>query len=266
MKDFQGKVAFITGGASGIGLGMAHCFAQRGMRLALADVEAPALESAAAELEAAGAEVLGLTCDVADRDCFEAAVERAHERFGRIDVACNNAGGSPVGALEETTPEDWRWALGVNLMGVVHGIQLLVPRIRAHGEGGHVVNTASIAGMVALPTLGIYTATKYAVVGISETLRNELAPAGIGVSVLCPSFVRTRLHESGRNRPAELGAAGETPEFVVEAIRTGMDPKQVGESVVRAIEGDALYIFTHADSKLGFQMRADTILQAFPSE
>jgi NAD(P)-dependent dehydrogenase (short-subunit alcohol dehydrogenase family) len=265
MREWAGKVAFVTGGASGIGLGMAEAFAARGMRLVLADIETDALSAAVRQLEGAGAEVIGVTCDVSRRASVESAAEQAQARFGKVHVLCNNAGVSPTGALDESRPEDWQWALGVNLMGVVHGIQMLVPAMKAHGEGGHVVNTASIAGLVALPTLGIYTATKYAVVGISETLRAELAPFGIGVSVLCPSFVRTRLADSGRNRPQELGPAAPMSDFVAQALRSGLDPRAVGEAVATGIEEDRPYILTHADSKLGFQLRADTILQSFPA-
>jgi NAD(P)-dependent dehydrogenase (short-subunit alcohol dehydrogenase family) len=178
-------------------------------------------------------------------------------------VVCNNAGVSPTGALDETRAEDWAWTIGVNLMGVVHGIQEWVPRIKAHGEGGHVVNTASIAGLVALPTLGIYTATKYAVVGISETLHGELAPFQIGVSVLCPAFVRTKLADSGRNRPVGAGPMGAFPEFVAQAIEGGMDPIEVGRFVVRGIEENRLYLMTHPETKAGFELRAGTIAQAF---
>jgi NAD(P)-dependent dehydrogenase (short-subunit alcohol dehydrogenase family) len=266
MEEFSGKVAFITGGASGIGLGMARAFAERGMKLVLADIEQGALESAADELRAAGAEVSAVVCDVSDYASVEAAADQAYDAFGKVHVVCNNAGVSPVGALDECSAEDWEWIIGVNLMGVVHGIRALVPRMKAQGEGGHVVNTSSIAGMVALPTLGMYTATKYAVVGISETLKGELLPFDIGVSVLCPAFVRTQLAGGARNRPDRLGAGGEAPEFMVQALEAGMDPLDVGRMVVGAIEKNELYIFTHADSKLGFQIRADMILQAFPTE
>jgi NAD(P)-dependent dehydrogenase (short-subunit alcohol dehydrogenase family) len=264
VKEFSGKVAFITGGASGIGFAMARRFGERGMKLVLADVEKSALEKAVAELASGGIEVTGVACDVSDPASVTTAADRAEEAYGLVHVLCNNAGVSPTCNLDESTVEDWRWVVGVNLMGVVHGIQTLVPRMKAHGEGGHVVNTASIAGLVALPSLGIYTATKYAVVGISETLRAELAPFGIGVSVLCPSFVKTRLADSERNRPEGLGAPGDPNAFIVEALKGGMDAGEVGAAVVAAIERDELYVLTHADSKIGFQMRADAILQAFP--
>jgi NAD(P)-dependent dehydrogenase (short-subunit alcohol dehydrogenase family) len=229
----------------------------------LADIEEKVLSEAVEALRAEGAEVTGVPCDVSDRAAVERAAEAAEAAYGNVHVVCNNAGVSPTGALEDTSAGDWQWALGVNLMGVVHGIQAFVPRIKAHGKGGHVINTSSIAGLVALPTLGIYTATKYAVVGISETLKGELAPFGIGVSVLCPSFVKTRLADSGRNRPASLGEGDGMPEFVVQAIDTGMDPVAVGAQVVEAIVADQLYIFTHPDAKAGFEFRAQTILDAF---
>jgi NAD(P)-dependent dehydrogenase (short-subunit alcohol dehydrogenase family) len=266
MEDLTGKVAFITGGASGIGLGMAGAFAERGMKIVLADIEQEALERASEELRSGGAEVSGVVCDVSDYASVEAAADHAIGAFGKVHVLCNNAGVSPVGALDECTAEDWEWILGVNLMGVIHGIRAFVPRMKAQGEGGHVVNTSSIAGMVALPTLGMYTATKYAVVGISETLMGELLPFEMGVSVLCPSFVRTQLADGGRNRPEHLGAGGAAPEFMVQALNEGMDPLEVGRTVVRAIEANQLYVFTHADSKLGFQIRADMILNSFPTE
>jgi NAD(P)-dependent dehydrogenase (short-subunit alcohol dehydrogenase family) len=263
VDKWRGKVAFVTGGASGIGFAMARCFARRGARIALADVEAEALEKAQAELVATGADVIGIPCDVSDRASVVSASERAHEAFGRVHILCNNAGVAPSGELDATTPEDWRWCLGVNLMGVVHGIQVLVPRIKQHGEGGHVVNTASIAGLVALPTLGIYTATKYAVVGISETLRGELAPHGIGVSVLCPSFVKTRLAESRRNRPAALGPGPDAPDaFMTRMLSTATDPEIIGERVVRGIERGDFYILPHPDVKMGLQLRANEILAA----
>jgi short-subunit dehydrogenase len=148
----------------------------------------------------------------------------------------------------------------VNLMGVVHGIQILVPKIREHGEGGHVVNTSSIAGLIALPSLGIYTATKYAVVGISETLRNELLADGIGVSVVCPSFVNTRLHDSARNRPAELGVGPGGLEVMAGLLKDATDPGVIAEAVFKGVRENRAYILTHPETKAGFEMRAQAIL------
>ncbi len=264
MEDLAGRVAFVTGGASGIGLALAEGFAKEGARIVLADIEAEALEKAEGDLLASGAEVIGVQCDVSDRGSVMAAADAAIEAFGKVHILCNNAGVAPADAIDETTPEDWKWCLGVNLMGVVHGIQALVPRIKEQGEGGHVVNTASIAGLIALPTVGIYTATKYAVVGISETLRGELAPAGIGVSVVCPSFVKTRLHEGHRNRPAELGSGPEEPnEFMAQMLANATEPAVIAERVIRGIKRGDFYILPHADMKLGFEVRANEILAAF---
>jgi NAD(P)-dependent dehydrogenase (short-subunit alcohol dehydrogenase family) len=262
MDDFSGKVAFVTGGASGIGYALAQSFAAEGAKVVLADIEAGALEKAEAELRDGGAEVVGAHCDVSDPASVEAAAAKAIDAFGKIHVLCNNAGVAPAGEMDQTTPDDWKWCLGVNLMGVVHGCQSIVPRIKAHGEGGHVVNTASIAGLMALPTLGIYTATKYAVVGISETLRGELAPFDIGVSVLCPSFVKTQLHTSARNRPAELGA-GEPDAFMTQMLANATEPREISDRVVRSIKRGDLYIFPHPDAKGGFEARANEILAAF---
>ncbi len=264
MEDLKGKVAFVTGGASGIGLALAEGFAKEGAKIVLADIEAEALKKAEGSLLASGAEVAAVQCDVSDHGSVTAAADRAIEAFGKVHILCNNAGVAPAGPIDETTPEDWKWCIGVNLMGAVHGIQAIVPKIKEHGEGGHVVNTASVAGLMALPTLGIYTATKYAVVGISETLRGELAPDGIGVSVICPSFVKTRLHEGHRNRPPELGSSPEEPnEFMAQMLAIATEPAVIAERVIRGIKRGDFYILPHADVKAGFEARANEILAAF---
>lgn len=262
MDDLAGKVAFVTGGASGIGLALAQAFANEGAKIVLADIEADALEKAERSLRDDGAEVIGVHCDVSDSGSMKAASEQAIESFGRIHILCNNAGVAPSGAMDETTPEDWKWCLGVNLLGVVHGCQSIVPLIKQHGEGGHVLNTASVAGLMALPTLSIYTATKYAVVGISETIHGELAPFNIGVSVLCPSFVKTQLSHSHRNRPAELGA-GAPDEFMIQMLANATEPGVIADRVIRGIKRGDLYILPHPELKAGFQARADAILAAF---
>jgi len=263
MEKLAGRVAVITGGASGIGLGIAHACASAGMKLALLDVEAAALEGARRAFGGGAAAPLALRADVSDPASLAAAAEQVLGRFGRIDVVCNNAGVLTQGPLAESSVRDWEWLVGVNLLGVAHGIRVFVPHIRAHGEGGHVVNTASIAGLSALPGLGIYTATKHAVVALSEVLREELAGDGIGVSVLCPGGVRTRIFEAGRNRPAVLGGpdAGGAPSDA--AIEAGMDPAAVGEHVLRAIRANELYILTHPEFRGAFAARAEAILAAY---
>ena len=262
MEKLAGRVAVITGGASGIGLGIARAAVAEGMRVALLDIEDAALDGARRSL---GADAIALRADVSDPATLAAAAEQVLARFGRIDVICNNAGVLANGPLAESRIRDWEWLVGVNLLGVVHGIRVFVPHLRAHGEGGHVVNTASIAGLSALPGLGIYTATKHAVVALSEVLREELAPEGIGVSVLCPGGVRTRIHEAGRNRPAVLGGPdpGAARAATDSAVETGMDPRAVGERVLRAIRANEPYVLTHPEFRAPFAARVDAILGAF---
>jgi NAD(P)-dependent dehydrogenase (short-subunit alcohol dehydrogenase family) len=263
MEELKGKVAFVTGAASGIGLALAKRFATEGMKVVLADIEADALEKAEAEVASSGAETLAVECDVSSAESVVAAEERAIEVFGAVHVLCNNAGVSPIGDLDTSTADDWEWGIGVNLMGVVHGIQAFVPGMKQRGQGGHVVNTASLAGIVPLPSLGVYTASKYAVVGISEILNLELAAHGIGVSVLCPSFVNTSLPSSTRNRPPGMGETAEFPEFLATALKGAMDPADVADHVVKAIRAGNLYIMTHADAKPAFEARSQAMLAAF---
>jgi NAD(P)-dependent dehydrogenase (short-subunit alcohol dehydrogenase family) len=266
MQQLAGRVAVITGGASGIGLGIAEASAAAGMKLALLDVEAGALAAARRGLEAQGAPVIAVCADVSDPASLAAAAEQVLSRFGRIDVVCNNAGVLTQGPLADSKVRDWEWLVGVNLLGVAHGVRVFVQHIRAHGEGGHVMNTASIAGLSALPGLGIYTATKHAVVALSEVLREELAPEGIGVSVLCPGGVRTRIHEAGRNRPAVLGGPDASAPRSVPTdaiVESGMDPRAVGERVLRAIRANELYVLTHPEFRAAFAARAEAILAAY---
>jgi NAD(P)-dependent dehydrogenase (short-subunit alcohol dehydrogenase family) len=266
MEKLEGRVAVITGGASGIGLGIARAFASAGVRLALLDVEEAALAAASEGLARGGAEVIGVRADVSDPASLEAAAESVLARFGRIHVLCNNAGVLTHGPLADSTARDWSWLVGVNLLGVGNGIRSFVPHLRGHGEGGHVVNTASVAGLLALPGLGIYAATKFAVLAISETLREELAPEGIGVSVLCPGGVRTRIHEAARNRPAALGgpdASAGRADATDASVESGMDPDRVGRCVLRAVERNELYVLTHPEFRAPFAARTQAILEAF---
>jgi NAD(P)-dependent dehydrogenase (short-subunit alcohol dehydrogenase family) len=258
MREFSGKTAFITGGASGIGLAMAEAFAEAGMNVMLADVEQGALDRAQKDLSRYGNHIGAVACDVADPDSVESAAQATFAAFGKVHVLCNNAGVAAGGGIDQISVDNWRWVVDVNLMGVVYGLRSFLPHMRAHGEAGHIVNTASMAGVISGMGLSPYTATKYAVVWISEGLRPQLQPLGIGVSVLCPHFVRTGIGESGRNRPERYGRAQpldpNSPGAAVVAdtrrqIATGIDPAGVAARVVAAIRADELYIFTHPNMR-----------------
>jgi NAD(P)-dependent dehydrogenase (short-subunit alcohol dehydrogenase family) len=257
MREFKGKTAFVTGGASGIGLAMAKAFAENGMNVMLADVEQNALDSALKDLNQYGNHVRGIACDVADADSVERAAQATFEAFGNVHILCNNAGVAAGSGIDSVSIESWRWVVDVNLMGVVYGVRSFLPHMRAHGEGGHIVNTASMAGMVS-GWFSPYDATKFAVVAMSEGLRPQLLPLGIGVSVLCPYFVRTKIGESGRNRQERYGQMstldpGSPAAAVVEEIRkqiaAGLDPADVAARVLAAIENEELYIFTHQNMR-----------------
>jgi NAD(P)-dependent dehydrogenase (short-subunit alcohol dehydrogenase family) len=271
MRELKGKTAFITGGASGIGLAMAKAFAEAGMNVMLADVEQGALDQARKDLGQYGNHVLGVACDVADPDSVERAAQATFSAFGKVHVLCNNAGVAAAGGIDLISVDNWRWVVDVNLMGVVYGVRSFLPHIRSHGEGGQIVNTASMAGMVNNMGFSPYAATKFAVVAMSEGLRMRLQPLGIGVSVLCPDFVRTRIGESGRNRPDRYGPvqpldpASPTAAMVAEIARqiaAGIDPANVAARVLNAIREDELYIFTHPNMRAGVDERFAAIQAA----
>src|SRR5215475_12681541 len=258
MREFKGKTAFVTGGASGIGLAMAKAFAENGMNVMLADVEQSALDSALKDLNQYGNHVCGVACDVADPDSVERAAQATFSAFGKVHILCNNAGVAGGGGIDTISVESWRWVVDVNLMGVVYGVRSFLPHMRAHGEGGHIVNTASMAGMVSGMGFNPYTATKFAVVAMSEGLAAQLQPFGIGVSVLCPHFVRTKIGESGRNRQERYGQVPQldptspAAAFVAEIakqIEAGRDPGEVAQRVLGAIRNGELYIFTHPNMR-----------------
>lgn len=272
MRELAGKTAFVTGGASGIGFALGRVFAEAGMKVMLADVETDALNAAVKSLHNVGPGVRGIDCDVADAASVARAARATFDAFGNVHVICNNAGVAAGGGIEDISLESWRWVLDVNLMGVVHGIRVFLPHMRTHGEGGHIVNTASMAGMQSGLGFSPYTASKFAVVGMSEGLAAQLAPLGIGVSVLCPGFVRTRIGESGRNRPEQYGAA-RMPEpgtptaalvaMVDELIRNGLDPADVAVQVLAAIRVNELYVFTHPEMRDELENRFTAIKEAF---
>ena len=257
MRDVAGKVAFVTGAASGLGLAMARSFAAAGMRVAMADIEEEALDQAHASFDAGNAEVIALPLDVTDRAAMAAAADRTEAAFGKIHVLCNNAGVALGGPFAHTAYADWDWVLGVNLQGVINGVATILPRIVAHGEGGHVVNTASMAGLLAFGRAGVYNTTKYAVLGMSEAMRADLAERNIGVSVLCPGFVSTNIFQSERNRPAALASATDPASFdpndpqldpqTREALATAdfLEPAVVGDMVLHGIRENEAFILTH---------------------
>src|SRR5215471_14337138 len=202
MREFVGKAAFVTGGASGIGLALGRAFAEAGCKVMLADIEKAALDAGVASLSGSGLEIGGVVCDVADPASVDAAAQATFSAFGKVHILCNNAGVGALGGIEHIALDDWRWVLDVNMIGVVNGVRAFLPHMRAHGEGGHIVNTASMAGMFnSGQRFAPYPASKYAVVGISEGLAKEVKSLGIGVSILCPGVVRTNVLESARNRP-----------------------------------------------------------------
>ncbi len=266
VRDLNQKTAFITGGASGIGLAMARAFGAQGMKVMIADIEGSALESALEELRAAQVRAEGVIADVASRDSLRAAALETIAKFGAIHLVCNNAGvgaGGPIATMPES---DWRWVIDVNLMGVVNGVDVFTPLMLGHGEGGHFVNTASMAGMVSPPQMEPYCATKFAVVAISEGWAAQLAPLGIGVSILCPGFVKTRIHESRRNRPASYGRDDRVnPPDTADAslVLSGIPVEPVAARVVEAVLADELYVFTHPEYKSVVAERFDRILAAF---
>jgi NAD(P)-dependent dehydrogenase (short-subunit alcohol dehydrogenase family) len=271
MRELTGKTAFVTGGASGIGLALGRAFAEAGMKVMLADIESDALAAAIESLRNFGPAVRGVTCDVADPVSVERAAEVSYAAFGNVHVVCNNAGVAGGGGIDNISLDSWRWVLDVNLMGVLHGIKTFLPHIRAHGEGGHIVNTASWAGMQSRLGFSPYAASKFAVVNMSEGLSMALKPLGIGVTVLCPSFVRTRISESGRNRPARYGPtqrpdpaspAGALAARLAALSQSGLDPSQVAARTLTAICEDELYVFTHPHVRGEVEERFAAILAA----
>jgi NAD(P)-dependent dehydrogenase (short-subunit alcohol dehydrogenase family) len=271
MDDVAERVAFVTGAASGIGLGMVRAFLGAGMRVMLADIEQPALERAMATLRAdlpasRVDDIAAVRVDVADRNSVFAAADATVGRFGKVHVVCNNAGVTSGGLIEECTEGDWNWVVGVNFLGVVHGCQAFIPHIRRQGEGGHVVNTASMAGVLgAMPGWSPYNSTKFAVVGLTEVIRQEGRDGGYGASVLCPGGVATNIYDAPRNRPARYGEQSSTVarDVTAEDIRRGLDPDVVGRLVLEAILADRLFIFTDPRLRGRVERRHEKMLADF---
>ena len=269
MEVISGKAAFITGGASGLGLAMAQSLAGAGMKVAIADVQEDALAAAHEAFTDSNAEVITLKVDVTDRQALEAAADEAEAAFGRIHVVCNNAGVAASGNIKDHSFQDWDWLMGVNLEGVINGIQVFTNRILSHGEGGHIVNTASMAGLLPIAALSIYNTTKFAVVGLSEAIAQDLAEFNVGVSVLCPGFVNTNIYTSERNRPSTFGgeeaSSFNLPENSSQGVSfDGMiEPSMVGDMVLHAIQTNELYIFSHPEFQEHVTERHQAMLTAF---
>ena len=269
MKELAGKTAVVTGAASGIGRAIAERCAQSGMQLVLADHDAPALEAAREALLATGAKVTTLVGDVSRGEDVEALAAHAKQTFGHVHLLCNNAGvGGAGGPMWTMSENDWKWTLGVNLWGVIHGIRAFVGDMIAHGEEAHVVNTASIAGMLSPPFMGAYVASKHAVVAMSEGLARELQAAGarVRVSVLCPAWVRTNIAESERHRPRELANARDDGDpgapvrnAMLDAVRqliaAGKSPQEIAEHVVQAVHDERFYILPHGETLAAVEQR-----------
>jgi NAD(P)-dependent dehydrogenase (short-subunit alcohol dehydrogenase family) len=267
MKELQGKVAFITGGAAGIGLGMAQAFIRAGMKVAIADIRRDHLDEALAGFGGSSA-IHGIQMDVTDRKAMEDAADEVMRVFGKVHILCNNTGVGVAGPLKLATYDDWDWVLGVALGSTINGICTFLPRILAQGEGGHIVNTSSMAGILPHPGMGLYNTAKFAVVGLSESLREELATEDVGVSVLCPGPINTKIHEAEKTRPARFANSGlaETTK-VLQKMKDNplfMDPAAVGEMVLDGILENKMYILTHSEFGDGIRSRNAALEAAIP--
>ena len=257
--ELRGRTAVVTGGASGIGRALILRFARDGANVVIADVDEPSMASVVGEAQSLGIKAMAVRTDVSELSQVQALAARAFEAFGAVHVLCNNAGVAAWGGIESATHRDWQWVLGVNLWGVIHGVEAFVPRMIARGEPAHIVNTASMAGLIASKGLGVYNTSKYAVVGLSETLAKDLRPYRIGVSVLCPLGVQTRIRDSERNRPAALRNERTEPATPVELIGRSLAPDAVADMVLAAIHANELYVITHDESLEPLRRRFERI-------
>lgn len=264
--DLNNKVCVVTGGASGIGRALAHRFAKAGMRVAIGDVEASALDAVVAELGGDGSRVLGVPCDVRRVEFVQRLRDETLQRFGSVDVVCLNAGVAPAGNILDTAPEVWDWVLDVNLRGVIHGMRVFGAVLVGQGAG-HIVCTASAAGMSNTPTMGPYGMTKHAVVGLAAALRGELEPHGVGVSILCPGLIKTRIFESERNRPDGMADHSATNPFLQQYRALldagGAPPEQVADVVYQAVLANQFFVFPTADFDGMIETRIEEMRQGF---
>lgn len=273
MRDLEGRVAFVTGAASGIGLGITTALAQAGVKVMMCDIEQDALDKAVDALRQTNADVDGVIADVSLKDQMQVAADATIERFGKVHILVNNAGVGGGDNYDHWSQSGWDWTMAVNVMGVVYGVEIFGPLIESHGEGGQIVSTASVAGLMATSSAP-YFASKYSVVALSEGLRLELAPRGIGVSVLCPGIIKTQILESGRNLPSRFGTSvdelfdpgdrdRETAAMFRARVETGIDPLYVGELVREGIEENWDYILTDMEFEPIIKARFDAIMAAY---
>ncbi len=277
MKDVEGKVAFITGGDSGIGLGIARAFTDAGMKVVITYRTRKHLDEAMKVLAGAGSRVHAIELDVTDRAAMERAAQETERVFQKVHVIVNNAGVGIFGGLSRATYDDWDWGMSVNVTGVFNGIHAFLPRIQAHGEGGQVIATSSVAGLIAHGGTGVYSASKFAVVGMMEALRNELADTNIGVSVFCPGLVNTNIGDSNRNRPSSLSDSAFKPDpkamarmrEQMKAMRgppPGMDPLEAGRRVLNGMRNNDLYILTTPELEPEIAARGEAIVASIPTD
>jgi len=271
MRELRGKTAFITGGANGVGLGLATVFASEGMNVVIADIRPDHLARAQRDLAAPGQAVHTITLDVTDREAMARAAEETIAVYGKVHLVCNNAGINLFKELDACDYNDYDWVMGVNLGGVINGVVSFIPHLKAHGEGGHIVNTASMASIISGPGAGIYTAAKFAVRGLSECLRYSLARHNIGVSVLCPGLVRSHIWDSNAIRPDRLpGESTDQERAFLERLaalhEAGMDPVEVARDVLRAVRDNALYVFPHPEHREEVRADCEEMLAAFPDK
>jgi NAD(P)-dependent dehydrogenase (short-subunit alcohol dehydrogenase family) len=273
MEDVRGKVAFVTGGANGIGLGIVRAFVNAGMKVVIADIREDALEEARAGFEDAGKgdSVATFRLDVTDRDAMKAAADFTEKTFGKVHVLVNNAGVGIGGPLVEARYDDWDWGMGVNLGGVINGIVEFLPRLNAHGEGGHIINTSSMSAVVPMRVAAIYIAAKSAVLGMSEQMRGELEEHGISVSAFCPGPVQSNIAKSGELRPDKFRKDSGYEKWEQQLGERPVSPnwmsmEEVGERVLAGLKNDDLFIFTHPEFKQGLEARCRKMLASFPDE